>query len=318
MFGIKKFLPHSIPHSSTNYTYRIWWNLLLITIGSFCVAVGTKSLAVPHQFIPSGIFGLASLLFYSGAPLSPGWLYALLNAPLFLFAWFKVSKRFFWYSAYAVAITTVLYELCDISIPLESQLYASVASGLIAGFGAGVVLRSLGSNGGLDVVAVFLFQRFNIGIGRVYLLFNTALFSLSLWHISLDLVVASLIMVFVSSVTLEQTLSLFSQRKVVFIVSEMSESISRDILSIMDNKELPPLDGNGKPAATPTANAGGSSADKNGKDGDFVIEPDTATPSAAQPAQQDAEQPGQSAAGEGQNTSGGEGAQPNSKSDNDR
>jgi len=233
MFGIKKFLPHSIPHSSTNYTYCVWWNLLLITIGSFCVAVGTKSLAVPHQFIPSGIFGLASLLFYAGAPLSPGWLYALLNAPLFLFAWFKVSKRFFWYSAYAVAATTVLYELCSINIPLQSQLYASVASGLIAGFGAGVVLRSLGSNGGLDVVAVFLFQRFNIGIGRVYLLFNAALFSLSLRHISLDLVVASLIMVFVSSVTLEQTLSLFSQRKVVFIVSEMSESISRDILGIM-------------------------------------------------------------------------------------
>lgn len=233
MFGIKKFLLRNLPHSGTNYTYCIWWNILLITIGSFCVAVGTKSLAVPHQFIPSGIFGLASLLFYAGAPVSPGWLYALLNAPLFLFAWFKVSKRFFWYSAYAVAATTVLYELCDIGIPLENQLYASVASGLIAGFGAGVVLRSLGSNGGLDVVAVFLFQRFNIGIGRVYLLFNAALFSLSLRHISLDLVVASLIMVFVSSVTLEQTLSLFSQRKVVFIISEMSEAISNDILSMM-------------------------------------------------------------------------------------
>lgn len=233
MFGTKRFPPHNIPHSSKNYTYCVWWNLLLITVGCYCVAVGTKSLAVPHQFIPSGIFGLASLLFYSGAPVSPGWLYALLNAPLFLFAWFKVSRRFFWYSAYAVAVTTIFYELSDINIHLEDQLYAAVACGLLVGFGAGVVLRSLGSNGGLDVVAVYLFQRFNIGIGRVYLFFNTALFGLSLFHISLDMVVASLIMVFVASMTLEQTLSLFSQRKVVFIVSEMSETISRDILDIM-------------------------------------------------------------------------------------
>jgi len=90
-----------------------------------------------------------------------------------------------------------------------------------------------------------------------------------------------------------------------------------DITLIMANKELPPLDSNGKPVANPTANAG-DSADKNGKDGDFVIEPDTTDPSTEQPTRQDAEQPSQNAAGEGQNTSGGEGAQPNSKNDNDR
>lgn len=233
MFGTKKLSQYNPFQVNTNFSYAVWWNLLLIAIGSYCIAVGTKSLAVPQQFIPGGIFGLASLCYYSGVSLSPGWLYALFNVPLFLFAWFKVSKRFFWYSAFAVIATTIFYEVTNVKIALESQIYASVACGVISGFGAGVVLRSLGSNGGLDVVAVYLFQRFNIGIGKVYLLFNAILYSFSLYQTSLDLIVASLIMVFVTSVVLEQTLSLFSQRKVVFIVSDKSEEISQEIVDAM-------------------------------------------------------------------------------------
>lgn len=233
MFGTKKLSLRDLLQLNSNFSYSVWWNLLLITVGSYCIAIGTKSLAVPHQFIPGGIFGLASLCYYSGVNISPGWLYALFNVPLFLFAWFKVSKRFFWYSAFAVIATTIFYEVSDINILLESQIYASVACGVLSGFGAGVVLRSLGSNGGLDVVAVFLFQRFNIGIGKVYLLFNAILYSLSLYQTSLDLIVASLIMVFVTSAILEQTLSLFSQRKVVFIVSDKSEFISQEIVDTM-------------------------------------------------------------------------------------
>ena len=233
MFGIKKLSLCNISQIKANVSYSVWWNMLLITAGSYCIAVGTKSLAVPHQFIPGGIFGLASLCYYSGIGLSPGWLYALFNVPLFVFAWFKVSKRFFWYSAFAVAATTIFYEISNVKLTLESQVYASVACGVLSGFGAGVVLRSLGSNGGLDVIAVYLFQRFNLGIGKVYLLFNAILYSFSLYQISLDLIVASLIMVFVTSVVLEQTLSLFSQRKVVFIVSDKSEEIGQEIVNNM-------------------------------------------------------------------------------------
>ena len=54
-----------------------------------------------------------------------------------------------------------------------------------------------------------------------------------MYHTSLDLIVASLIMVFVSAVILEQTLSLFSQRKVVFIVSDKSDEISQEVVDTM-------------------------------------------------------------------------------------
>jgi uncharacterized membrane-anchored protein YitT (DUF2179 family) len=218
------------PSFRLDFSYAIWWNLLLITVGSLLVAVGIKSLAVPHEFIPGGMFGLATLIYYATELSSPGWIYLALNVPLFVLAWFKVSRRFFWYSAYATAATTLLYELVTITIHVESQLYASVACGVVTGFGAGIVLRSLGSNGGLDVIAVFLYQRYNIGIGKVYLIFNAALFSLSFFRLPLDLIIASLILVFITSVVVDNTLSMFNQRKVVFIISNMADAISHDIL----------------------------------------------------------------------------------------
>ncbi len=216
-----------------DFTYSVWWNILLITIGSAICSIAVKSLAVPHEFLAGGVFGLASLLYYKTGVLSPGLLFFILNAPVFIFAWVKVSRRFFWYSLYATVAATVAYECISIPMVVHNHTYAAVACGAMLGFGAGTVLRTLGSNGGLDVFAVYLFQRFNIGIGKVYLVFNTILFSMSMFELSLDVIIASLILVFISATVVEQTLSMFNQRKVVFIISNNIEMISHDILHEM-------------------------------------------------------------------------------------
>lgn len=231
MSGTSKSYLGKGPTFSFDIAYSVWWNLLLITIGGLVVSIGVKSLAVPHELVPGGVFGLASLLYYITGKFNPGLIYLVLNIPLFLFAWFKVSRRFFLYSLYATIVTTLFYEFVTVPILVQNQLYAAIASGVISGFGAGLVLRSLGSNGGLDVIAVFLFQRFNMGIGRVYLGFNILLYCASLMRLQLDVIIASLIMVFVTAVIVDQTLSLFNQRKVVFIISTSADEISNNILA---------------------------------------------------------------------------------------
>ncbi|WP_051294723.1 YitT family protein [Maridesulfovibrio bastinii] len=229
MSGIKQLPQVRKFNFRIDCTYSVWWNLLLISVGSFLVAIGFKSLSVPYQFIPGGIFGLSSLIYYTFGGIDPGWLYMLLNIPLFIMAWVKVSRRFFYYSAFATIATTVFYDIFTIPMPITNQLYAAVACGILTGLGAGIVLRSLGSNGGLDVLAVYLFQRYNIGIGKMYLIFNTTLFILSAFRLPLDLIIASLILTFISSVVVDNTLSLFNQRKVVFIISDNADAICKEI-----------------------------------------------------------------------------------------
>lgn len=213
------------------FTYSKRWNLFLITLGTIIFSIGLKGIVVHHGFIPGGIFGLGFLLYYALPVFTPGIIYFLLSIPLFIIGWFHVSKRFFFYSFYAVVVATLSYELMQLDFGIQNQFYAAVAGGGVCGFGVGIVLRSLGSNGGLDVVAVILNQKWNIGIGKTYFVFNFFLFSASLLVLDIDLVIASLILVFITSVILEYTLALFNQRKMVMIISDRSRNIADAMLS---------------------------------------------------------------------------------------
>jgi uncharacterized membrane-anchored protein YitT (DUF2179 family) len=213
-----------------DFTYSVRWNLLLLTTGAVLFSWGIKTIALYHGFITGGLFGTGLLLHYAVPALSAGVWFLLLNVPLFVMGWLWVSKRFFWYSLYCMLVITAAYELIPPDMHFHDQLYAAVAAGVVTGAGAGVILRSLGSAGGLDILAIILNQRYNLGIGRFYFLFNAVLFSFSFASLDNDLVIASLILVFISSVVVEYVLALFNGRKVVFVISDHSEAIVKEIM----------------------------------------------------------------------------------------
>jgi len=217
----------------SKFVYSVFWNCALITGGSLIQSLALKGIAIPHHFVPGGLFGVSSLIYYLVEFLNPGLIYLLLNIPLFVLGYILISRRFLWYSALAMAQITIFYQLIQFEIHIQSQLYAALTLGVMLGFGAGMVLRSLGSNGGLDVVAVILYQKYNIGIGKTYFGFNLILFSLSFLSLDNDLVIASMVAVFVTSVTLDYTLSMFNQRKLAFIISEKSEAIADRVMTTL-------------------------------------------------------------------------------------
>ncbi len=217
----------------SKFVYSVFWNCALITVGSLIQTLALKGIAIPHNFVPGGLFGVSSLIYYLADILNPGLIYLLLNIPLFILGYIFISRRFLWYSALAMAQISIFYQLIQFEIHIESQLYAALTLGVMLGFGAGMVLRSLGSNGGLDVVAVILYQKYNIGIGKTYFGFNLILFSLSFLSLDNDLVIASMVAVFVTSVTLDYTLSMFNQRKLAFIISEKSEAIADRVMTTL-------------------------------------------------------------------------------------
>ncbi len=225
--------PPATARKRFDFAYSVRWNLFLITTGAILYSFSVKSIALPQQFIPGGLFGLGSLIYYKTGWLSPGIFFFLFNLPIFVLGWVKLSPRFVLYSLYAMIVTSVSFELIHARLDIHEQLYAAVACGVMSGLGGGLILRSLGSGGGLDIIAVWLFQNFNIGVGKVYFAFNAGLYLFCLTTMPLDLVIVSLIMVFISSVIVEHTLALFSQRKVVFIISDHSDSIAQAILDSM-------------------------------------------------------------------------------------
>lgn len=216
---------------TTDFRYSVPYNLALITLGSALWAFGIKAFVIPHNLVQGGTFGVALLLHYASPAIATAVFYFFLNLPLFIFSWFGVSRRFFLYSLYAFVLTTgLLLYMDDPGIVVKDQLYAAIAGGVLAGAGVGTILRSLGSGGGIDMLGVFLYQKYNIGIGKFMFVFNAGIFAFSFFQLETDLVIASLISVFLTGVVTDYVLSMFSQRKVVFVISDHSREIGPAIM----------------------------------------------------------------------------------------
>ena len=212
------------------FAYSIPWNLFLLTVGSFFFALGVKSLAVPQGVLTGGVSGIALLIFYFTKTLSPGLWLLVLNIPIAVFGWIMVSRRFLLYTVYGMLAITAWMELITITFPVHDRLLAAIAAGILAGTGVGISLRSLGSSGGLDIIGIILHQRFGFRIGQISFLFNATLFTASFALMDPDLVLYSLVLVFVTGQVTDYVLSMFNQRKLVFIVSEHAQAIADAIM----------------------------------------------------------------------------------------
>ncbi len=214
-----------------HYTFSISYNILLITAGCIILGIGIKGIALPHGFITGGIAGVSLLIFYWIGRFSPGIIYFALNIPIFILGWRYVSRRFFGYSLYGMTALTLAMDLIDVQISVQDPMLAALAGGFLIGAGAGIILHSLGSAGGNDIIAVILNQRFNVRIGTFFFMFNIALFAFSLGRLPLDLVLFSLAMSFVTSQVMEYILNISNQRKMALIVSDRSDKIAAEVLS---------------------------------------------------------------------------------------
>lgn len=214
-----------------DYTYSVWWNVLLITVGASIVGFAIKAVAVPHGFVSGGVSGVGLLLYYLTGWLTPGTWLLLLSVPVFVYGWFGVSRRFFFYSLYGMLVVVAAMELTQMEVPIKNAMLGAIAAGGLMGAGSGIAFRSLGSTGGLDIVAVALNQRYNLRMGQVSFGFNVVLFSCALIFLDMDRMLYSLVVVFIYGQVIEYFLGMFNQRKFVIIISDKSEEIAKNVLA---------------------------------------------------------------------------------------
>jgi uncharacterized membrane-anchored protein YitT (DUF2179 family) len=209
---------------------RLLADLLLINAGSVLCAIGINGILVPRHFVTGGITGLALLIHNQIPALNLGLLYILINLPLFAMAWMVVGRRFFIYSVLGALSLSLAVAIIQVEIPLDDRLLSALLAGLIMGTGAGLALRSSGSQGGIDILSVMLLKRFSISIGSTVLVISIVILLLVGLSYSLEALLYTLVVIFVSSKMVGVVVTGLSQRKAVFIISPECRQISKEIL----------------------------------------------------------------------------------------
>ena len=214
----------------TETVKQVILNLLLIGIGSALVAVAINGILIPHQFVSGGLVGLALIIHYIFKSLSVGWLYLLMNIPLFALGWKFVGRRFFYYSVPGMVIFSAAVAFVKIPLPVQDKILSALFAGIITGIGSGIILKSKGSAGGSDIFSVILLNRFSVRVGNTILSFNVIVLAAASVLFSLDSALYTLVYMYVSTRIVEIVLTGLSQRKAVIIISPKWEEISRKIL----------------------------------------------------------------------------------------
>ncbi len=225
-------------------TFGVPWNLLLLTFGAFLIAFSVKAVAMPHGLLTGGMSGIALLCYYVFGGLSSGQWYLLLNLPVFVLGWLFVSRKFFFLSLYGMFVTSLFIDFIPWTMPIEDIWLAVLTGGGILGAGVGVALRSLGSTGGSDILAVICKEKFNMSMGSFEFWFNMLGFVGGFAFLEMHLVLYSIAMTFVTAIAIEYVIGMFSERKMVIIVSDEAEAVRQVILNDLD-RGLTLLDGKG-------------------------------------------------------------------------
>ena len=213
--------------------FKIIWNLSLIFGGSVLCASAIKGILIPKQFLAGGVTGLALLVHYVLPQIPVGLIYFLLNIPLFAVGWMFVGPRFFNYSIAGVVIFSLVMFWPFPVFPIQDMILSALTAGMITGVGAGMILRSLGSAGGLDILSVVLYKRFSLRPGNSVLAFNAILLICATFYVQLEMFLYTLIYLYVTSHFVNFVVTGLSQRKALMIISPHWEEVSSEIMNCL-------------------------------------------------------------------------------------
>lgn len=155
--------------------------------GALVFAIACNYFIVPSCLNNSGLIGLSQIVretldrftFVHLPVSSVGILNFLLNVPLLLLAWFKISKKFCINTLLCVAAQTVFLTLVPIMEEpiLDNILASAVIGGIVAGVGSGFMLRAGSCSGGIDILGMYLTMIYpDFSIGKLCVVFNALIY----------------------------------------------------------------------------------------------------------------------------------------------
>ena len=235
-----------------NTTNNKWWmTYLLLTAGTFFMAVGINVIYEPLSMVTGGFSGIGILVKkltqtsrWSGIPV--GMTTLLLNIPLFIRGYCQKGKAFLKKTVYAAScFSFFLLIVPTFDIVKQDYLMAALVGGLLNGTGIGLVFSQGASTGGSDLLSVLTAKILpGLSASERLILIDTLIVAAGVFIFGLEIGLYAVVAVFVTGKVSDAILDGLKFAKIAYIISDHPEEISEHILREL-GRGLTGLEGQG-------------------------------------------------------------------------
>ncbi|ATJ84255.1 YitT family protein [Halomonas beimenensis] len=171
--------------------HRLYEDLLAMLLGTLFVALGVN-FYTEATLLTGSTAGMALLMQYATG-WSFGLLFFLLNLPFYALAIRRMGWNFTLRTFVAIGLVSLFSELTGQWIAIERlhPLYAALMGGSLIGLGMLVLFRHRTSLGGINILALFLQERYGWRAGYVQLAIDGMILLVAFFMLPLDKVALS-------------------------------------------------------------------------------------------------------------------------------
>ena len=172
--------------------HSVFEDLLAIVISTLLISFAVILLRQAGA-LTGGTVGMAFLLHYLS-----GWAFGLLffviNLPFYYLAMRRMGWRFTLKTFIAISLVSIFSDVHQqfIHIDLLQPVYATLFGSMMIGLGLIVLFRHRGSLGGVNILALYLQERYGIRAGKLQLVVDLCIVLASLYVVSMQMLLASI------------------------------------------------------------------------------------------------------------------------------
>ena len=210
-----------------------------LTIGALIYAFAIEGFLIPSKIIDGGVTGISMILStITSQPL--GIFIVCINLPFIILALQKLGKRFVFSTFYSILIFAagvtffgkMFHGHCIID-NLELFLVA-IFGGLILGAGVGLIIRNGASVDGTEILAIYSTKKIPFSVGEIIMFINLFIFTVAGFIYDWQHALYSIVTYFVAYKTMDIVIEGLNESKSVFVITDYSTEIGKDIMEKMD------------------------------------------------------------------------------------
>ncbi len=200
-----------------------------IALGIILASIGLKAFLLPNGFLDGGVTGIA-ILINNQFGINVSYSLILFSIPFLILGYYTVSKRIVIKSIISIIGLAMIIHFENFGIITDDKLLISIFGGLFVGSGIGIAIRNGSVLDGSEILGVYVYDKFGVSIGKVILLFNIILFSVTALVISTEIALYSILTYIVTAKVTDLIIEGFEDFIGVTIVSKEYDTIRTAIM----------------------------------------------------------------------------------------